>query len=140
MMTARTMLRRRELMTLLTAAAAAWPIAAHAQQRTRIPRVGVLWLAANAEGEGVLFHGLVEGFKNLGYVDGRTIRLEHRFPNEIPERFKALAVELATSNVDALVCAGVQAAQALRDATKTIPIVFMFVADPIGTKLVESFG
>jgi ABC-type uncharacterized transport system substrate-binding protein len=115
-------------------------LAAHAQEKRRIPKIGVLWHAANAEEEGPLFKGLLEGFRTLGYVDGSNIRLEHRFPNEMPERFKRMATELVALKVDVLVCAGTQAAQALRDATKTIPVVFMFIPDPVGTKLVDSLG
>ena len=133
-------LRRREFMTLLTSATAAWPLAAHAQQRSGISKVGVLWHAASAEEEGPLFKGLVEGFRALGYVEGRSLNLEHRFPNEIPERFRRMASELVALNVDALVGAGTQAAVALRDATKTTPIVFMFSPDPVGTKLVDSLA
>ena len=133
-------LRRREFLSLLASAPVAWPLAAHAQQRSGIAKVGVLWHAANAEEEGPLFKGLVEGFRALGYDEGRTINLEHRFPNEISERFKRMAIELVGLNVHALVGAGTQAAVALKDATKTIPIVFMFSPDPIGTKLVDSLG
>ena len=134
------LLRRREFLTLLAGATAAWPLAAHGQQRSRISKVGVLWHAANAEEEGPLFKGLLEGFRTIGYVEGQNISLEHRFPNEIPERFKRMATELVALNVDALVGAGTQAALALRDATKTIPIVFMFLPDPVAIKLVDSLG
>jgi putative tryptophan/tyrosine transport system substrate-binding protein len=116
------------------------PLAAPAQEKGRVPTVGVLWHAANAEEEGPLFKGLLEGFRTLGYVEGRNIRLEHRFPSEIPERFKRMAIELVALNVDVLVSAGTQAALALRGATKTIPVVFMFIPDPVGTKLVDSLG
>src|SRR5215510_2304570 len=133
-------LRRREFLSLLAVAPVVWPLAAQAQERGRIPKIGVLWHAANAEEEGPLFKGVLDGFRNLGYVEGRNISLEHRFPNEIPERFKRMASELVALNVDALVGAGTQAALALRDATKTIPIVFMFSPDPVGTKLVDSLG
>jgi ABC-type uncharacterized transport system substrate-binding protein len=132
-------MRRREFISLL-GAAAAWPLAARAQGQGRIPKIGVLWHAANAEEEGPLFTGLVEGFRKLGYVEGRNITLEHRFPNEMPERFKSMATELVSLNVDALICAGIQAAFALKEATKTIPIIFMFMPDPVGSKLVESMA
>jgi ABC-type uncharacterized transport system substrate-binding protein len=135
-----TMLHRREFLTLLAGATAAWPLAAQAQEKGRIPKIGVLWHAANAEEEGPLFKGLLEGFRTLGYVEGRNISLEHRFPNEIPQRFKRMATDLVALNVDALVGAATQAALALRDATKTIPIVFMFIPDPVATKLVDSLG
>jgi putative ABC transport system substrate-binding protein len=131
--------RRRFLLTSLAGVLVA-PLAAHAQQRSRISKIGVLWHAASAEEEGPLFKGLLEGFKTLGYVEGRNISLEHRFPNEVPERFKRMATALVALNVDALVGAGTQAALALRDATTTIPIVVMFIPDPVGTKLVDSLG
>jgi len=132
-------MRRREFITLI-GGAAAWPLTAQAQPQARSRRVGVLWHAASAEEEGPLFTGLVEGFKKLGYVEGRNFTLEHRFPNEIPERFKIMAAELVSLNVDALVGAAVQAAVALKEATKTIPIIFMFMPDPVGSKLVESLA
>src|SRR5262245_576470 len=133
-------MRRRDFIKGVAGSAAAWPIAARAQGKSHIPKIGVLWHAGNAEEEGPLFTGLVEGFKKLGYVEGRNITLEHRFPNEMPERFKSMATELVSLNVDALVCAGIQAALALREATKTIPIVFMFMPDPVGSKLVDSLA
>ena len=111
-----------------------------AQDQSRIPRVGVLWHAANAEEEQPYFRLLAEGFRDLGYVEGRNIILEHRFPNEIPERFKSMATELVSLNVNVLVSSGAVASFALKDATKTIPVVFMFVPDPVGSNLVDSFA
>ena len=119
-------MRRREFIAAL-GSTAAWPLMARAQ---RIPKIGVLWHAANAEEEGPLFRGLVEGFRDLRYVEGGNIMLEHRFPDEMPERFKSMAAELVSLNVDVLVCAGTVAASALTEATKTIPIVFMFIPGP----------
>jgi putative ABC transport system substrate-binding protein len=107
-------MKRREFITLL-GAAAGWPLAARAQRQGGIPKIGVLWHAANAEEEGPLFTALVEGFRKVGYVEGRNITLEHRFPNEIPERFKSMAAELVSLNVDALVSAGIQAAIACKE-------------------------
>src|ERR1700730_14557653 len=87
-------MRRRDFIGLIGANAAAWPIVARAQQTPRrIPRVGVLWHATNAKEEGPLFTALVEGFRTLGYIDGQNIILEHRFPNELPERFRSMAAE-----------------------------------------------
>jgi putative ABC transport system substrate-binding protein len=83
---------------------------------------------------------LEQGLKDLGYIDGRTIELEHRFPNEIPERFAALAAELAALKVDVLVAVSDSAAVAAQHATTTIPIVFIAVPDPIGAKLVTSLA
>src|SRR5215471_21079330 len=131
---------RRELLAALGGAAAAWSLAARAQQGGKIPTVGYLWHAGNPQEEVPYFEALLEGFARLGYVDGRNIKLEHRFPNEIPERFKSMALELVSLNVDALVCAAIQAALALSEATKTIPIVFMFLPDPVASKLVDTLS
>src|SRR5215470_1488143 len=77
---------------------------AFAQQRQgRIPRVGVLWHAGSEEEERVPLGALRQGLKDVGYVEGRTIFLENRFPNELPERFVSLATDLANLNVDVLV-------------------------------------
>ncbi len=132
-------MRRREFLGVLGGAAAAVPGIARAQQARRIPRVGYLWHAGNAEEEHPYFGALIEGFARLGYVDGRNIKLEHRYANEVPERFKTLAEELASSNVDVLM-GGSLAAFYLKNATAKIPIVFMFVPDPVGMKLVDSLA
>jgi putative tryptophan/tyrosine transport system substrate-binding protein len=134
-------MRRREFISLLGGAAAAWPHTARAQQPTRkIPRVGVLWHAGSAEEEAIYLGALSEGLKALGYVDGKTIALDHRFPNEIPERFVSLAAELAALKPDVLVAVTRPAAIAAQRATTTIPTVFIVVPDPVGMKLVDSLA
>ena len=132
-------MKRREFMSLLGGAAAAWPLAARGQQAGKIPTVGYLWHAASPQEEVPYFGALQEGFARLGYADGRNIKLEHRFPNETPERFKSMAAELVSLNVDVLM-GGAVASPYLRDATTKIPIVFMFVPDPVGMKLVQSIA
>jgi ABC-type uncharacterized transport system substrate-binding protein len=82
----------------------------------------------------------VEGLKGLGYIDGKTIALEHRFPNEQPERFVSLAAELAALKPDVLIAVSQQAAVAAQRATTAIPIVFIVVPDPVGVKLVNSLS
>src|SRR5262245_60051738 len=84
----------------------AWPRSALAQDRGRLPRIGVLWHAASAEQEGPLFLALVEGFRALGYIDGKNIILEHRFPNETPDLFRSMAADLVSLKVDVLVSSG----------------------------------
>ena len=133
-------MKRREFITLLGGAAAAWPLAARAQQTRTVPVVGVLWHAGSAEEEGPYFRALQQGFRDLGYIDGRNIKLEHRFPNEMPERFRGMAAELVSLNVDVLVSVGNVASPYAKDATTTVPVVFTLVADPVGMKLVESFA
>jgi putative ABC transport system substrate-binding protein len=128
-------MRRRDFIAL-GGAAAAWPMTARAQSRSRIPRIGVLWHAASAEEEFPFFGELIQGFRGLGYTDGR-IHLEHRFPNEIPELFTSMAAELVSLKCDVLVGVGA-AAPYVKRATATVPIVFMYVPDPIAANLVES--
>ena len=113
---------------------------ADAQQAGRIPRVGVLWHAGSADEEGAYYTGLREGFRDLGYVDGRNIILEHRFPNEVPERFQRMTAELVALKVDVLVTVGTQTAPYARNATTSIPVVFIFVPDPVGSKFVDSLA
>lgn len=133
-------IRRREVIMLLGGAATAWPRVVCAQGTRRVPRVGVLWHAANAEEEGALFSALVEGFRALGYIDGENIILEHRFPNEMPERFTSMAAELVSLKVDVLVSSGNNAASYAKNATATIPVVAMLISDPVGIGLVKSLA
>ena len=133
------MIRRREFITLFGGAAVTWSLAARGQQAGKIPTVGYLWHAGSPQEEVPYFGALQEGFARLGYADGRNIKLEHRFPNETPERFKSMAAELVSLNVDVLM-GGAVASPYLRNATTKIPIVFMFVPDPVGMKLVQSIA
>jgi ABC-type uncharacterized transport system substrate-binding protein len=132
-------MKRREFITLL-GGTVAWPRAARAQRTSRIPKVGVLWHAGSAEQEGSNFRALVKGFADLGYVEGRSIVLEHRFPNEQPDRFRSMAAELVASGVDVLVSIGANAAPYAKAATTTIPVVFALVPDPLGSKLITNLA
>jgi putative ABC transport system substrate-binding protein len=132
-------MRRREFIGNLVGTAVAWPLAVRAQESKEVPRVGVLWHSGNADEEAPYLRALEQGLKDLGYVDGRTIKLEHRFPNEIPERFEALATELVALKVDVLVTATMLSARAAHHATTTIPIVAV-LGDPIGDKMANSLA
>jgi len=132
--------KRRAFIALFGGAAVVWPMAAPAQQAEKIPTIGVLWHAGSAEQEAPYFNAVIEGFKGLGYVEGRNIRFEHRFPNDTPDRFRSLAAELVSLKVDVIVTWGGAAAPYARDATMTIPIVFGLDVDPVGNKLVASFA
>ena len=131
-------MRRRDFISLIGAAAAA-PAIVRAQQAKKMPTVAYLWHAGNPKEESPYYEAWIEGFARLGYVDGQNIRLLHRFPNEIPANFRSMAAELVSLNVDVLM-GGSLGSSYLRDITTTIPIVFMFVPDPVGMKLVESFA
>jgi putative tryptophan/tyrosine transport system substrate-binding protein len=134
-------MRRREFITLLGGAAATWPFAARAQQQSnKIPLVGVLWHAGSAEEEDVYLSVLVKAFNDLGYVEGKNIRLDHRFPAENPDRFRILARELVDEKPDVIIDVLVRGAVELKKLTDTIPIVFVIVADPVGYGLVKSLA
>jgi ABC-type uncharacterized transport system substrate-binding protein len=133
--------KRRTFITLLGGAAAAWPIPASAQQSTnKIPVVGVLWHAGSAEEEETYLSVLVKAFNDLGYVDGKNIHLNHRFPAENPERFRILARELADAKPDVIIAVSNFAALEAKRVTTTIPIVFVNTFDPVGQGIVESLG
>jgi putative ABC transport system substrate-binding protein len=133
-------MRRREFITFIGGAAVFWPLTALAQQSRKIPRIGVLWHAGSAEEEAIYLGALRQGLSDLGYVEGQNIVLENRFPAEIPERFVSLAAELVALNVDVLVAINRLGALAAQRATSTIPIVFVYVPDPEGSKLVVSLA
>jgi putative ABC transport system substrate-binding protein len=138
-------LGRREFIALLGGAAIAptrsWPLAARAHQSpNKIPVVGVLWHAASAEEEDVYLSVLLKAFHDLGYIDGKNVRFEHRFPAESPDRFRTCARELVESKVDAIIAVTTLGAVELKKVTSSIPIVFVVVADPIGFGLVESLA
>jgi putative ABC transport system substrate-binding protein len=130
-------MRRRQFIAGLSASAC-WPVLA--QQPRRTPIIGVLWHAGSAQEEGSNFVALTKGFRDLGYQEGRDVRLEHRFPNEMPERFRAMAADLVAANVDVLIAVGNNAAPYAKNATSKIPIVFTLVADPVRLGLVDSLA
>ena len=109
-----------------------------AQPREKVLRVGVLWHGGNAEEETNYLGALRQGFSQLGYVEGRNIVLLNTFAGEEYERFVSNAAELVSSHVDVIVAVTQPAAIAVQRSTKTLPIVFVSVPDPVGAKLVES--
>jgi putative ABC transport system substrate-binding protein len=133
-------MRRRDFITLL-GGAATWPLAARAQKiPSKIPLVGVLWHAGSAEEEEVYLSVLRKAFHDLGYIEGKNIQLEHRFPAENPDRFRTLARELVEAKADAIIAVSALGAVELKKLSSTIPIVFVIVADPVGFGLVESLA
>ena len=133
-------MRRREFIMLLGGTAAAWPLPSGAQQRKALPRVGVLWHAANASEEAEYLGALTRAFHDLGYFEGKNIELDHRFPAEQPERFRTLAQELVESKVDVIVAVTGLGAREAKRATVTIPIVLVADPDPVGNGFAESLA
>jgi putative ABC transport system substrate-binding protein len=130
-------MKRRDLITLAGLSTVASPILADAQ---KIPRIGVLWHAGSADEEKLQISSFRQGLSDFGYYDGQNIILEHRFPAEKLERFQSLAKELVALEVDVLVAVTLRAAMAAQRATTTIPIVFVVVPDPVGSKIVDNLA
>jgi putative tryptophan/tyrosine transport system substrate-binding protein len=130
-------MRRREFIGLV-GAAVALPLATRAQQPKKVPRIGVLYQGKNAETQPD-YTWLRDGFKAVGYADG-SLDLEERYYNYNSEKADLLAKELVDLKCDVLIGITAPAAFALRRATSTIPIVFAFIVDPVGSGLVSSLN
>src|SRR5258708_25968430 len=120
-------MRRREFMAGLSAAA--WPLAARAQQPGRVPRVGYLWIGAPGTDESI--NGLRQGLEERGYVLGRNLTLEQRYANWSAEHVPALIAELLAVKVDVLTTPGTLISRAAQRATSIVPIVLVST-DPVG--------
>ena len=133
-------MRRRKFLGLV-GGAAAWPTMARAQQAERMRRIGVLMnlTAEDAESQERVAHFL-QGLRHLGWVDGRNVRIDYRWPGADPARFRAYAAELAASAPDVILAYTSQAVMAVQQATPTVPIVFVAVIDPVGANVVESLS
>ena len=128
-------MKRRNFITLLGGAAAAWPLAAHAQQGKKIPRIGVLWPNPPAT-----FDFLQQGLKDFGYVEGRNIAFEFRWAEGALDKLPEMAAELVRLQVDVIVTLAPQATLAAKQATQTIPIVFVAMGDPVASGVVSSLA
>src|SRR5262245_51613509 len=129
-------MRRREFITLL-GGAAAWPLAAGAQQPGKHRTIGFLG-AATPSVASQWVAALVERLRELGWIEGRTIAIEYRWAEGRNERLAEIAAEFVRLNVDVIVTWGTASVLAARRATSAIPIVFASAGDPVGTGLVAS--
>jgi putative tryptophan/tyrosine transport system substrate-binding protein len=135
-------MRRRDFITLVGGAAAAWPLAAWAQQTDRMRRVGVLMGYPENDLEGpAFFAAFREGLEKLGWVEGRNIRLDTRWatPDDAEAR-RRFAKELVALQPDLILSAVTPTTGALLEQTRTIPIVFATVSDPVGSGFVASLA
>src|SRR5262245_23447491 len=131
-------MRRREFISLLSGVAVGWPVAANAQQAAKIARIG--YLSADLAGGSGLREAFRQGLRDLGYVEGRNFVIEYRDAEGKFERLPALAAELVALEVDVIVAPITVAALAAKQATRTIPIVFVGASDPVTSGLVTSLA
>jgi putative ABC transport system substrate-binding protein len=131
-------LQRRRFITLVGGAAAAWPLAARAQQAGKLPIVGFLG-GATASGWSTWIAAFVQRLRELGWIEGRTVAIEYRWAEGRSDRYAHLAAELVGLKVDVIVTAGA-AVLAAKQATSVIPIVFALANDPVGSGFVASLA
>src|SRR5262245_38260161 len=130
-------MRRREFITLLGSAAAAWPLVVGAQQSGKPPTIGFLGLDTTSWSAWTA--AFVERLRELGWIDGRTIAIEYRWAEGRPERTAEIAAEFVRLKVDVIVTYG-NAVPTVKQATAVIPIVFALAQDPVGGGLVTSLA
>ena len=125
-------MKRRAVITLL-GGAAAWPIAARAQQGAKMPRIGIV-------DDAPMWQTFRQALRELGYVEGETVNYEYRYSEGAPDRLAAVVGELIRRPVDMIATFGTPPTEAAKAATTTIPIVMIGVGDPVGTGLVASLA
>jgi putative ABC transport system substrate-binding protein len=132
-------MKRREFIGGL-GSAAAWPLAARAQQGIRMRRIGVLMAFASDDPEGLVRVGaFLQGLQELGWALGRNVQIDYRWASD-GERIRTYAAELVALAPDVFLATGAIAVRALQQATRTLPIVFVGVTDPVGAGHVESLA
>src|SRR5262249_16902348 len=134
-------LNRREVITLVGGVVAAWPLAARAQQADRVRHVGFITnFAADDQASGPRLTAFLDGLQQLGWTEGRNVRVDVRYAAGDVERMRRYAAELVALAPDVILAATSPSVTALQQATSTIPIVFVQVADPVGAGFVASLA
>jgi len=133
--------KRREFITLIGGAAAAWPLAARAQQAERMRRIGVI-SAGRSDDPDVRARNaaFVQGLAQLGWTDGRNVRIDYRWGEGNADDLRKYAAELVALAPDVILAPGGPAVERLLQATRVVPIVFVIAIDPVGSGFVESLS
>src|SRR5262245_618997 len=134
------MIRRRDVIVLLGGAAAAWPVAARAQQGERMPRIGVLMSAADDREGQARLAAFLEGLQKLGWTVGRNVHLDLRWGAGDAADIRKYAAELVTLKPEVLLAPGSSTVGPLLHATNALPIVFVHLLDPVGGGFVASLA
>jgi putative tryptophan/tyrosine transport system substrate-binding protein len=134
-------MKRREFITLLGGGVAAWPLAVRAQQGERMRRIGVLMGFDESDpGAKDWLSGFMRRLAELGWTDGRNVQMDVRWAAGDPDRMRTFAKELVDLQSDVILSQTTPVTAALRRETRTIPLVFVMVADPVGSGFVASFS
>src|SRR5215472_15710791 len=132
-------MKRREFITLLGGAAAAWPLSVRAQQSAKLPTIGYLGSGTPAT-QSQWVAAFVQRMRELGWIEGRTIAVEYRWTEGRTERASEIAAEFVQRKVDVIVTSGTAMVLAAKPATSVVPIVFAATGDPVSTGLVASLA
>src|SRR6476620_11112542 len=133
-------MRRRDFISFLGGATATtWPRVPGAQQAGKVYRIGILQPVPRAQ-DGINFDALLQGLRELGYIEGQNLIIEFRSADGRDDRFPDLVTELIRLNVDLIVTRGTPAALAAKNATRTIPIVMAAIGDPVENGVIASLA
>src|SRR5262245_10616300 len=127
------LMKRREFITLVGGAAAAWPLTARGQQAGKLPTIGYLGASPSIESQRVA--AFVQRLRELAWIDGRNVAIEYRWAEGRNERYAEIVTEFVRLKVDVIVTVATPPTLAAKEATAVIPIVFAASGDPVGTGL-----
>jgi putative tryptophan/tyrosine transport system substrate-binding protein len=133
-------MRRREFITLVGGAAAYWPVAARAQQPERVRRIGGLTGTADDSITQRRLAAFLQALQQLGWTDGHNVRVDYRWGGGDADRIRKYAAELVALAPDVILSTGGVATERVLQATRTVPIVFVSVPDPVGSGFVDNLS
>ena len=133
-------MHRRKFITLLGGAAATWPLTARAQQSERMRRIAVLPGGADTDRSQPNIAAFLQALQQLGWTDGRNVKIDYRWPAGDADKYRKYAAELVALAPDVILAIGTPSLASLLQATRTVPIVFVAVADPVGAGYVDSLS